>query len=103
MWDPAGDETGGPPGLDESDGEDTIPYRDAESDDDDDDDQQFDSALVLEEGLVEDSFTQCLRGNQLEAYLNDFGTQVEDAAVEILDAQNGASACWSSAERELPE
>ena len=64
-WGP-GEESEGPPGIEESDGEDTIPYRDAESDDDDDD-QCYDSALVfLEKKLIAYSFTQCLKEDRLE-------------------------------------
>jgi len=94
-WDP-GDDDEGPPGLNESDGEETVDYRDAESDEEDD---QFDSAL----SYLDDSFTRALKDKCLEAYLQECGTQVEHAPVESLDVQNGAAGCWSSVEREIPD
>ena len=55
----------------------------------------------FEKGVFEDSFTQYIQEDRLHQYLQECGTQVEEASIESLDVQNGAVACWPSVEREL--
>ena len=112
--DESGDESDGPPGIHESDGESTVDYRnfddnfedfeDAQEEDDDDPHAfTFSGELISRE-----EFLQCIQedtiaggATQLRAYLGEHGTQVEHAPVEALDTQNGANECWSSTEPDM--
>ena len=100
--DDPGDESEGPPGVEESDGESTVDYRnfddgfeDFEDDQLDDYDEPDTSGFAFYEELISrEEFLQVIEEDKLQAYLAEHGTQVEHASVEALDVQNGANECW---------
>ena len=102
-WDPGDGD--GPPGLEEDDdAADTVDYRSDESDDD----EEPDSHTFFEELISQEEFLKAIEEDtiaggtsRLRAYLNEHGTQVEQAPIEALDVQNGANECWSSTEPDM--
>jgi len=112
--DESGDESDGPPGIEESDGESTVDYRnfddsfeDFEDAQEEDDDEPH--AFAFSGELISrEEFLQCIQedandegSDKLRDYLSEHGTQVEHAPVEALDMQNGANECWSSTEPDM--
>ena len=72
----------------------TLDYRDFEDARSEDDDDEPDHHAFNEE----EELFQVIAEGHLHAFLNECGTQVEEAAIEALDVQNGANECWSFTE-----